>query len=158
MFDARLGDGDATRTDELEHTTEVVQATEELQNIVGDACLLDRCKGWIDLDDAGVETSNDTRYLLVGQDGRGREFEQRGFEDEDLVIDKTVGLKHVNLLLYLLDQHLGHLALAVAGNRVFMYAWSAAGTYIKTLDVDLSASKDGGNLVEDTGVVLGVNN
>ena len=122
MLDARLGDGDSTRTDELKHTTEVVQATEELQNIVGDTCLLDRREGWIDLDNAGIETSYDARYLLVGQDRWGGEFEQRGFEDEDFVIDEAVGLEDINLLLYLLDQHLGHLALAIAGNRIFVYA------------------------------------
>ena len=122
MLDARLGDGDSTRTDELKHTTEVVQATEELQNIVGDTRFLDCREGWIDFDNASIETSHDARYLLVGQNRWGGEFEQRGFEDEDFVIDEAVGLEDINLLLYLLDQHLGHLALAVAGDGIFVYA------------------------------------
>lgn len=155
-FDAGLGDCDAACTDELQDATEGVELGEELYHIPRDACVLDDGVCGVHFDDAGVVAADYARNVLIGEYHRCGKLQQGGLEDEYLVVDEAVGLQDVDLLLDLLGQHLGHFLLAVAGDGVFVHAWSGRSAYVQALDVDLSAGKDGGYLVEDTCEVLGI--
>ena len=146
-LDARLGDGDASRTYELQDATEFIELVEVVEHIGCDACLLDNGVGGINLHNVGIVATYDTRHLGISEHHRRRKLQQRGFEDEDFIIDEAVGLQHVDALLDLLGKHLSHLLLAIAGNRVFMYAWCRRSAYVERLDIDLTTSKDGRNLI-----------
>ena len=122
-FDARFGNGDAACADELQHTTQCIEPRKEFDDIFRYACILHDGIGGIHLNDTGIVLAHNAGDVLIGKHHRCGQLQQGGLEDEYLVVDEAVGLQHINLLLNLLGQHLRHFLLAIAGDRVFVYAW-----------------------------------
>ena len=128
---------------------------EEVHDILRDAGLLNDGVCGIHLHETGIVATHNAGNFLVGQHLGSGEFQQGGLHHEYLVVHEAVGLEHVYALLYLLDEHLRHLLLAIACDGVLVHAGGAGGTHVERLDVYLTACEHCGYLVQYAGIVLG---
>ena len=94
------------------------------------------------------------RNLWIFEQYRSGNLEESHFMDEDLVVGVVIALHHVNLLLYCLVDFLNLLFITPNRDGILVYILDTAGRNIQALDVYLSASKHGGNLIQDTGNVF----
>ena len=150
------GDGDTAGTRVLQHTAEGVEGTVERDDVLGDTVHLDDDVGGIDLDDAGLETADGARDLGIVHHHRRGELVEAGFTDEQLVVGEIVGLYHIDLLLDLTGDLDDLVFVAPGGDGVLMHTGDAGGRHVQTLDIDLTTGKHGGDLVQDTGDILGI--
>ncbi|CUQ63684.1 Uncharacterised protein [Segatella copri] len=94
------------------------------------------------------------RNLWIFKQYRSGNLEESYFMDEDLVVSVVIALHHVNLLLYCLVDFLNLLFITPNRDGILVYILDTAGRNIQALDVYLSASKHGSNLIQDTGNVF----
>ena len=113
--------------------------------------------GWIHLHDLCTVTAHLFRNLWSIQYYRSGELIQSYFLNEDFIVGKVVGLKHIDFLLDLLGDDHNLLFGCPAGNGIFVHSLNAGGRHIQTLNVYLPTGKYGSNLIQYTGKVLGEN-
>ena len=154
MLYATLCDGNSARAHILEHASAVSQRMIERLDIFGKTVLCDDAVRWINLYDVGIVDADVSANLRILEHHGSRNFYQSALFDENLVVGEIVCLKNINFLFNLTRNLVNRLLVAVACNGVLVYALYARSRNVKALDVYLSASEHGCNLVQQSGKVL----
>ena len=130
---------------------------EQVGDVFCQSCKEHRAVSRIYLHHACIVLADGTRHLRIfQQDGCGN-LEESHLVDKDLVIGVIVTLHHIDLFLYRLVDFLYLLLVTPHRNGVLVNVLDTAGRYIQTLNIHLSASKHGCNLIQNTGNVLRIN-
>ena len=129
---------------------------EEVRDVLCQACQEHRAIGWVHLHHTSIMLADGARNLWVLQQDRSRNLEESHLMDEDLVVRVVIALHYVDFLLYRLVDFLNLLGIAPHRDGIFVDVLDAASRYVQALDVHLSASEDGSNLIQDTSDVLSI--
>ncbi len=151
---ATLCDGNSARAHILEHASAVSQRMIERLDIFGKTVLCDDAVRWIHLYNVGIVDADVPANLRILQHHGSRNLYQSALFDENLVVGEIVCLKNINFLFNLTRNLVNRLLVAVACDGVLVYALYARSRNVKALDVYLSASEHGCNLVQQSGKVL----
>ena len=127
---------------------------EKVSYVFGKSCQEHGAVSRIHLHHAGIMLADGTRNLWIFEQYRSGNLEESHFMDEDLVVGVVIALHHVNLLLYCLVDFLNLLFITPNRDGILVYILDTAGRNIQALDVYLSATKHGSNLIQDTGNVF----
>ena len=113
--------------------------------------------GGVHLDDAGLKTTDGTRYLRILEHHRCGEFVKTRLTDKQLIVSEIVGLYNIDTLLNLTGDLDNLILIAPSCDGVFVYTRNAGGRYVQTLNIHLTARKHSRHLIQDTSHVLRIN-